>query len=1039
MFFFNSSHRYDEYSLLRDTQVQNNEFIEGIDAFIVQNDFQTPYRRECGGSASNGCPSDYRAPSTVDQYQCVIDASLDEGTGIPGYGTTIFSSWYQCIQAIEQNNACKNGTVLLRKGQRPFVEPQDYASAQSTSSGLQLVFGKACSNFVFASLDGAVVVGENFGVTGDVTNITFVGINFVHPGDSNFAIFTHSNNGGFISAIQGTGLMTFYDCSFEGSGARSAGVIDMLRLYNFDMRYCSIQNFNYFAIRLLNLDRATFYDNTITNCQGDVIQMRVHFFYRFEGNTFVNCRGGVGLQGASIVFLRASYEKTCSQGRVPIPGLPGGGSESDWSSDFFNIFLDDLFHITDPQGNSQVTGSGLNTPFPFSMVSMLSNWTRTVPPNKDYACAVNRNSHIADPLAQDEFDTFITVSGGAMTPYDIADNSVYKAQYGFSFLFTNFIGNSSDQALLARMNPLVRPSLFRAVDYLAGIYPGSDFRGWGFTFGGWGFFAFLYSGNQWSCNWPCSMTVMNQFKAGNITCRVNGNYDTEVMPYYNDFAGVPRYGFNQWHNISSAVTYCKDFQVVDGLPLSYIYVTTFNGSRYYQDNVTLDRDAWIIGDTSDAGTWCTIDVKGYSPCSRGNGNTCETGRCRMSQMCWEIDESQIGLNLWQSGEPLPYDGFFPSCKKKLISFFRYDIEIYDCVFDGRMVDLHATSLAMLFSCGTQFGVNQYGVSTDVRQNPQNNALPPLSNCTFILMNSFVQNFTSFAPTPVNNRGNTIILASFPYTSGLQITCVNVLNTNTTVIIVNNTFTNIDRTAITVIQPINATITDNRLYNVSGRSNGNVAALYYQGNPSFSTQVGVSQIDLPGAINGTYPQALVMIDRNYMDQNKTILTPYDARKANLVLLVSMWIRAISDNTTLCIRNNSIRDLPIGLRVSDFVQSIMASCLTPPNAINFPDIERFLRGIADERQCALNNITRPLLHGTAPPPALLPGMYGITGTVHDIEESFADAHLELQGNVIYCDACCPPQPPPVCYIQPPGVDPLFVPTHPWYGFFMSFFHG
>jgi hypothetical protein len=252
--------------------------------------------------------------------------------------------------------------------------------------------------------------------------------------------------------------------------------------------------------------------------------------------------------------------------------------------------------------------------------------------------------------------------------------------------------------------------------------------------------------------------------------------------------------------------------------------------------------------------------------------------------------------------------------------------------------------------------------------------------------------------------------------------VNFYNTNTTCVIVNNTFTNIDRTAIAVMGPINITITDNYCGNNTGRSAGNVAGIYVQGNPYFSTKYGVSQINVPGAVNGTYPNALVTIDRNYMDQNKTVLAPYDNRKENLVRVVHIWLRQVS-NATVCFRNNSVRGMPIGVRFSDFNQSMLATCLTYPNNVFFPDIQRYLRAIANEYQCTPVNAT---LNETLPL-----GLYGVNGTYHDFEESFTDAHMELYGNVVYCDACCPPVPPLVCYVEPPGADPLYYTSHPWWG--------
>jgi hypothetical protein len=229
--------------------------------------------------------------------------------------------------------------------------------------------------------------------------------------------------------------------------------------------------------------------------------------------------------------------------------------------------------------------------------------------------------------------------------------------------------------------------------------------------------------------------------------------------------------------------------------------------------------------------------------------------------------------------------------------------------------------------------------------------------------------------------------------------------------------------------------------------------YFEGNPEYSTVFGVSQINIPGAVNGTYPNSTVLILRNYCDQNKTILAPTDARDANKVSLVTYWIRALPANTTFCMVNNTARvwctnatnttssvcyGLPIGARFSDFDEAILASCplLPPGDQVWFPDNRRFLRVIAYAFQC---NISDELFNeerqpDTVRPPALPPGLYGIKGTFQDIQEAFADAHLELYQGTLYCSNCCLPIPPPVCYVSPPGVDSLISPGSPWFGQFV-----
>jgi hypothetical protein len=740
---------FDDFSAVRNIAVQRNEFLIGTESDVVENDWGTPYRREC----TSQCPGDYRAPSTTYGYECIVDASVD--TGVNGYGTVYFSSLYQLTQAIQVNGSCSNNrTVLVLYTAQYYAEPEDFSNNPlgDTNNDIQLVFGSAMNNFLIASLDGAVVVGDNFGIDAKIQNLTFVGITFIHSGDNQNPIFTL-----YSEKHHSIGLVTFYDCIFDGKGARGSSIIDMTRLAFLDMRYCLLINWNYYALRLLDAVYVTFYDNVVQLCEGRCIQLRFATAFRFEGNTFIDSRGGSGLLGPSLVFLL---------------GGEGACAPSPKSASFDNSFSDCFFGLpgcsssTDINPSEIQAGTGIPDPyvrllflqknpaanhFPcrYSMMSMTSDGTRMVPAYAATQCAIRRNIHLTDVTADDYTDTFITLSGSQMnmTSRLIADNGVLKCQYGMAFLNTANIGGLTDQDLMARYNPLVRPHLYRIVDPANGVLPGYDFRGWGYTSGSDNFFAFLFSSTSFQCNWPCNSVVQRQLTNKTKVCEVNNNWDIEILPWQDYQLGQEAYGYLRWHNISHGILYCEDFQTVDGLPMQYIYATTFGGSRYLVDNITMIQDGWIVANTSQPGTWCTTQ-KGFRPCVRGNGHTCETGRCRMTDMSFELSTSIVGLNLWQSGE---VDNIIP-----------YDVEIYGCIFDGRSLPVYATALALDFDIG---GLAVLPRNVDFRQLPQNSLLPALTNGTFIMYNSTLQNFTSF-PTDVTitqaNQQGVISLSSYPY-------------------------------------------------------------------------------------------------------------------------------------------------------------------------------------------------------------------------------------------------------------------------------------
>lgn len=165
--------------------------------------------------------------------------------------------------------------------------------------------------------------------------------------------------------------------------------------------------------------------------------------------------------------------------------------------------------------------------------------------------------------------------------------------------------------------------------------------------------------------------------------------------------------------------------------------------------------------------------------------------------------------------------------------------------------------------------------------------------------------------------------------------------------------------------------------------------YLEGNAVYSTVAGVSNAQ-PGG-NSTW-----IVDRNVVNQMKPVLVPYGPQQDNKIMVTAYWIRALPVGVIFCFRNNSASGLPLGARFTDMLASDLATCLTPPNAVNFPDYQRFLRALALEGQCSRTNAS-----------------YGVNGSKHDFEYGFGGtAATELYNEVIYCDQCCPPQPPSVC---------------------------
>lgn len=252
------------------------------------------------------------------------------------------------------------------------------------------------------------------------------------------------------------------------------------------------------------------------------------------------------------------------------------------------------------------------------------------------------------------------------------------------------------------------------------------------------------------CNWPCNNDVRQLFKEGNISCVINNQYSPKTMEgsYYFNVLRYERnwaYAYAEFRNYTDFHNYCFDFRLYGSPALEAPegYVTTFGGSEFIADNVTLTRPVRILGDPSGAfkagvmvrlpgsnvsipmdqgvpaPTRCTL-ANGVKPCCRTPGNFVATIMSYWSDMCWQQAESIAGFNLWSSADPAPVS-----------------LEIYRNEFDGRHLLPFGNTYALLIYCGTIFPTN------DQTAPEQTDALPIPTSCTIIMHDSIVANFTTY--------------------------------------------------------------------------------------------------------------------------------------------------------------------------------------------------------------------------------------------------------------------------------------------------------
>lgn len=764
---------YFRLSSMYELKRQDSEFVTGVTANYAENALGTPYRRECNDDCAFEAPASFSR--SEQDYECIIDSLADPV--LPAYGNTLFSTWFEAVSAIK-NGACQtNKTVLFRYNENPYNEPQVTPYVDTSDfddpSDVVLVLDASFNDFVFASIDSALVLGQNWWIMSNVQNLTFVGLRFQYAGDGGSRLFNIVRRKSFR-----INRLTFLNCEFEGAGARAAGIIDSNRINYLDIRYSRIANWNYKGLRHLDGNVTRFEYNTVVGGRGRVVEVRFKAQILFGDNYFEDQRGVANSKNIPLVFLRGTRfarQPAACQGQDSVC--------------------------------NQLFGIGL-----FS----LSEDTPACAPGAE--CYIRRNVLNNDVTDEDYRDTFITLSGSLMSLDNVTDNWCFKAQFCLSFIYVETI-TVTDAPRVMLLNPGLRPELYRSRSAPAGA---------GLRIAG---YRFIQSGSsilfrvaaQLSCNFPCSPDVYEQlFARRNISCIVNNNYSPETMPYYGPW--VPRYGYYQWHNVSDGTLMCKDFQVFaeDGRTISHIYITTTNGSRYYRDNITVAKDTYLLGDSRliPAGAISRCLVPRYKPCVRGEDHAVITNRFIADDVCWELEGHSAGQNQWQTD---PQEQLATN-----------DVRLRRNDFDGRGLDLDGDVTALLMRVGTPASNSQsQRVSTNALP-PRSSGYFEIVNCTCRNYYSFPTD-PSVPGGAVGEEF--LSDSSAPKANCFDVTFLNTVNTNTSAVAVGTYCENVDGECLSIKSAINLTATDNLCVNCTCRSDSNTAAYFFEGNPGYRASLG----------------------------------------------------------------------------------------------------------------------------------------------------------------------------------------------------------
>ena len=805
-------------------------------------------------------------------------------------------------------------------------------------------FDKGNKDLVLWSLEGAIIVGQ-YTIQTNTDNITFVGLRLIHPAENRRPLFDVDRNDD-----SNLNFVTILNSQIDGSGCRKCGIFDTKRLNDFTMNFTAVDDFEFFALKLDDAERVVLAHNTITDTVGRAFLIKYQEGFVIDSNALVETRGGNDLKGAAIFSLTAKEDDACDRR--------------------------DVRHQCLFRNNVQSV-----------------NITQVTPRFQDVCFYFAR---------------------GLVNFPDIYDNTCRLAENGMILLKTDLITSGQATALMM-LNPLMRPSLFQIRDEDNPLYDrrtvGTDyvFRGTTSFVTPGGEDGFLYSDNVETDydTFPFNVPIAD------IRCGANRNWDARFA--FGDDADVAatattgRMGVERFSNVSIGVEFCQDRRETrpvlggDLVPAFILYVRSFNGSRLTPEEITMQRDGWLIGDDTDA----CCRAPEHRPAIVGTGHRVLTRLFNMTLLTLAMPlEPRVAPAMWSSG-PLEYDTAVTASRKETTELIPAELCFFELEFDGRFI------LPPVEMWAADFLVGELQDPRIFR--PQTNRLPPFTESFFMMEDSVMRRFPSFSTRAAPGGGDFVnVQGRYPFVDGMRLTYVNRLNTSSVAHLDNNTFADMDKSGLHVFYANNQTIANSRFFNCSGRARGNEACVRLEGNDvSLLTGPSTPDFDARAVFESTPARMFFLNNTGLMTED--VLFEFDDRRAQRGYVSHFWIDAWPNTTDYCVINGTSDGLPIGLRQSQTANfTLPLNCpFYEPTAPVFPDFARFLRA-----QCEAGDLEN------------------LQGTVHDL--AYGEGSTDLFAETVWCDStlpnfvCCPLVAPDQCWVvQTPE---LLLPTNPWLGLYV-----
>jgi hypothetical protein len=816
------------------------------------------------------------------------------------------------------------------------------ATTESSYYEENIEITKANKNIFLISLpqEQAIVVGRHIiGTSAD--NVTIIGFHFIHPADNQQPLFDVPKR----DDDSNLNKLMLLNNNLEGSGCRKCGIVDSKRINELTANFSLFTNWQFFTIKLDDVDFFEFGGNTLNTTEGRSLLIKYRRGFRIDRLGMLNVRGGKDLKGAAIISLTAKEESACDGSDIQHTCLLRHAVQHVETTPNFERFRDVCFFI----------------------------------------------------------------SRGSCPPEAIYDNVCRLAQNGMIFLKTEAIGVANLVNPIMMANPLVRPHLFQLPD-VNGSPTGKDYvlrSTFSQTSDG-GDLLFNYANNV-ETNYDDPPFQLPFF--GELRCQSNINWDERFgfgvvqAPGWAYVPQVPRMGVERFHNASIMVEFCEDRRLVppllggDPMPAFIGRVRPFNGSSLNPEILNVTRDAYLIGDDTDA----CCKLHRFYPTIEGVAHRLETPRFNHSELRYTLPEAPGPYDMWSSG-PLRYNVDEISSQDFSSQTLPNEVCVLDVIYDGlnRLPTIEMWAMNMLV------GVEQPPVFFTAKTTQ-----PAAPTSTLVVVrNTTVKNFPSFN-SETSPDGFNYLPGFYPSANGLKFVFFNRLTADSRILISNYTVRDVDSTGLNVAYANNISIFNSSFFNCSGRALGNEACAKIYGNDVSQLIVGSKNFNATAYFLNT--TSTLYFYNNTGLQTNNVLFPQDDH-TNPGWVSHFEFLGFPNTTDYCVLNITTEGLPLGIRHMSMLNLTLLQCshfVPNPAQTSFPDLSRYLRA-----EC------------------LAGGLWLADGTVHDL--AFGPPNTDSKAETRFCDSffpsivCCPIVPPDRCYVTKTAS--LLTPQNPWFGVYV-----